>query len=145
MDKKPWNLFEYNLCYGLKTLIKKIFMAPFYGWVSTASRPQSQFEEAVYFLSLSSQKLVVLILSVSERWKTESTLEPPSGFEQGIKEREFLHKESPSSLRVEIPTQVLKLLSPLMRPLWKTAFLLLTLLRGCCQYLSIFLRVSLLH
>ena len=85
------------------------------------------------FLSLSSQKLVVLILS------------PPSGFEQGIKEREFLHKESPSSLRVEIPTQVLKLLSPLMRPLWKTAFLLLNLLRGCCQYLSIFLRVSLLH
>ena len=30
-----------------------------------------------------SQKLLVLILSTSEGWKTESTLEPPSGFEHG--------------------------------------------------------------
>ena len=32
---------------------------------------------------LSSQKFLVLILSTSERWKGESTLEPPSGFEHG--------------------------------------------------------------
>ena len=32
----------------------------------------SHFEEAVYFLPLSSQKLLVLILSTSEGWKAES-------------------------------------------------------------------------
>ena len=41
---------------------------------------ESHFEEAVYFLQLSSQKFLVLILSTSEGWKAESTLEPPSGF-----------------------------------------------------------------
>ena len=44
----------------------------------------SHFEEAVYFLPLSSQKFLVLISSTSEGWKAESTLEPPSGFEHGI-------------------------------------------------------------
>ena len=44
---------------------------------------QSHFEEAVYFLPLSSQKFLVLILSTSGGWKAESTLEPPSGFEHG--------------------------------------------------------------
>ena len=43
----------------------------------------SHFEEAVNFLPLSSQKFLVLILSTSEGWKAESTLEPPSGFEHG--------------------------------------------------------------
>ena len=43
----------------------------------------SHFEEAVYFLLLSSQKFLVLILSTSEGWKTESNLEQPSGFEHG--------------------------------------------------------------
>ena len=43
----------------------------------------SHFEEAVYFLPLSSQKFLVLILSTSKGWKAESTLEPPSGFEHG--------------------------------------------------------------
>ena len=38
----------------------------------------SQFEEAVYVLPFSSQKFLVLILSISEGWKAESTLEPPS-------------------------------------------------------------------
>ena len=36
-------------------------IAPFYGWGSTASRLESHFEEAVYFLPLSSQKLLVLM------------------------------------------------------------------------------------
>ena len=45
---------------------------------------QSQFEEAVYFLPLSFQKFLLLILSISEELKAESTLEPPSGFEHGI-------------------------------------------------------------
>ena len=43
----------------------------------------SNFEEAVYFLPFSSQKFLVLILSTSEGWKAELTLEPPSGFEHG--------------------------------------------------------------
>ena len=43
----------------------------------------SHFEEAVYFLSLGSQKFLVLTLSTSEGWKAESTLEPPSGFGHG--------------------------------------------------------------
>ena len=43
----------------------------------------SHFKEAVYFLPFSFQKFLVLILSTSEVWKVESTLEPPSGFEHG--------------------------------------------------------------
>ena len=43
----------------------------------------NHLEEAVYFLSLSCQKFVVLILSTSEGWKTELALEPPSDFEHG--------------------------------------------------------------
>ena len=39
----------------------------------------SHFKEAVYFLPLSSLKFLVLILSTSEGWKAESTLEPVSG------------------------------------------------------------------
>ena len=42
---------------------------------------QSHSEEAVYFVPLSSQKLLVLILSTTEGWKAESTLEPPTSFE----------------------------------------------------------------
>ena len=43
----------------------------------------SHLEEAVYFLWFSSQKFLVLILSTSEEWKADSTLELPSGFEHG--------------------------------------------------------------
>ena len=43
----------------------------------------SHFEEAVYFLPLSSQKFLVLILPTLEGWKADSTLEPTSGFEHG--------------------------------------------------------------
>ena len=48
-------------------LKKKTTLWPlFYGWDLTASRLQSHHEEAVYFLPLSSQKFLVLILSTSE-------------------------------------------------------------------------------
>ena len=43
----------------------------------------SHFEEAVYFLPLSSQTFLLLILPTSEGWKAELALEPPSGFEHG--------------------------------------------------------------
>ena len=55
-------------------------MVPFYGWGSTVSRLHRHYEEAVYFLPLSSQNFLVLIWSTLEGWKAESTLEPPSGF-----------------------------------------------------------------
>ena len=44
---------------------------------------ESHFEEAVYFLPLSSQKFLVLNLPTLEGWNAESNLEPPSGFEHG--------------------------------------------------------------
>ena len=43
--------------------------------------PQGYSEEAVYFLPLSSQKFLVLILLTFQGWKAKSTLGPPSGFE----------------------------------------------------------------
>ena len=46
----------------------------------------SHFEEAVYFLPLSSQKFLVLTLLTLEGWKAQSILEPPSGFEHGTPE-----------------------------------------------------------
>ena len=45
--------------------------------------PKHHFEEAVYFLPQSPHKFLVLILSTSEGWKVESTLEPPIAFKHG--------------------------------------------------------------
>ena len=61
---------------------KKNFKAPFYGWGSTVSRLKP-LRGGSLLLPLSSQKLLVLVWSTSEGWKTESTLEPLSGFEHG--------------------------------------------------------------
>ena len=47
------------------------------------TRGQSHFEEAVYYLPLSSQEFLVLILSTLEGWNAELALEPPNGFEHG--------------------------------------------------------------
>ena len=38
-------------------------MVNFYGWGSSASRSETHYEEAVYFLQLSSQKFLVLTVS----------------------------------------------------------------------------------
>ena len=54
-------------------------MAPFYGCGSTASRLEPLRRDSLLFI----MKLLVLILSTSEEWKAESTLEPPSGFKHG--------------------------------------------------------------
>ena len=45
----------------------KKFMTPFYGCGSTASRLNSHYKEAVYFLPLSPHGYLVLILSTLER------------------------------------------------------------------------------
>ena len=58
-------------------------MFPFFKDGAQLPQGWSHFEEAVYFLPLSSQKFLVLILLTSEGWKAESTLEPPSDFEHG--------------------------------------------------------------
>ena len=63
--------------------LNKNLMALFYGWCSAPSMLQSQGEEAVYFLPLSSQKFLVLIWSTSGGLKAESTLQPLSSFEHG--------------------------------------------------------------
>ena len=38
-------------------------MVQFYGWGSTASRLETHYKEAVYYLQLSSQKFLVLTVS----------------------------------------------------------------------------------
>ena len=38
-------------------------MVHFYGWGSTASRLETHYEEAVYYLQLSSQKFLILTVS----------------------------------------------------------------------------------
>ena len=60
---------------------KKNFMNPFYGWGSNASRLKPFQGGSLLFLI--SQKFMVLILSISEGWKAESTLVPCSSFEHG--------------------------------------------------------------
>ena len=57
-----------------KTLKKKNFMSPFYGWASTVSRLQSHYKKTVYFLSLRPREGLSLIWSTTERWKAELTL-----------------------------------------------------------------------
>ena len=59
-----------------RVIKKKNFMAPFYGWGSTASRLEQLRGGSLLF----STKLLVLILSTSEEWKAESTLGPPRIF-----------------------------------------------------------------
>ena len=70
-----------NLCSKMDIKKKTLLLL----FVDGVQLPQgySHFDEAVYFLPFSFQKFLVLFLSTSEEWKTESTLEPPSGFEQG--------------------------------------------------------------
>ena len=55
-------------------------MVPFYEWGSTTARLQSNYEDTVHFLPVSSQKFLLLIWSISEGWKTQLILEPYSGF-----------------------------------------------------------------
>ena len=57
---------------------KKNFMAPFKGWVSTASRLVSLQGGSLLFTTPLPD---ISGTSTAEGWKTESTLEPPSRFE----------------------------------------------------------------
>ena len=63
-----WYSVFYSLCGTFLFFEKKTttLWPLFYGWDLPASRLQSHHEEAVYFLPLSSQKFLVLILSTSE-------------------------------------------------------------------------------
>ena len=56
---------------------------------------QSHFDEAAYFIALSPQKFLVLILSTSEGWKATPTLEAPNGFDHetpGLGIQHFNHQ-----------------------------------------------------
>ena len=64
-------------------------MSPFYGWDSTISRVRSHYKDTVYFLPLSLQEYLELILSTLEGWKAASTLNPPSGFEPATPQLEM--------------------------------------------------------
>ena len=57
----------------LTGLFKKNFMAPFYGWGSTASRLQSHYKETVYFLPLSFQ---IFLVSFDQPRKDERLSRP---------------------------------------------------------------------
>ena len=75
----PTKAKKLDFPWKLKKLKNTNFIAPFYGCGSTASELQSHYEEAVYFLLLSSQRSLVLIWSTLEGQKAESNLEPPRG------------------------------------------------------------------
>ena len=62
---------------------KKNLMLPFNGWSSTVSRLEPRGGSLLFTTVYFFQKFLVLILSTSEGWNAESTLEPPSGFEYG--------------------------------------------------------------
>ena len=86
-------------------------MAPFYGWVSAASRLHSHYKEGVYFLPISSQIFLGLIWSISERWKSESTLEPQrhSGSEHGTPGTiPTVHLENPAPINMAEPLIFIK-------------------------------------
>ena len=55
ISSEPFNIFSWKFLQVFKN-----FMAPFYGSVLTLSRLQMHYEEVVYFLSLSLQKVLVL-------------------------------------------------------------------------------------
>ena len=58
-------------------------MVPFYGWGSTASRLEPLWGGSLLFTT-QFPEIPGRILSTSEEWKAEPTLEPLSSFEHGI-------------------------------------------------------------
>ena len=59
-----------------------------FNWLKDRATLRRQF---TFYHLYSSQKFLVLILSNSEGWKAELTLEPPSGFEHGTPGLEIQH------------------------------------------------------
>ena len=75
LESLAFLLIVVSLLEKKKLTLKKLY-GPFYGPFLTASKLEP-------LRGGSSQKFLVLILSTSGGWKAESTLEPPSGFENG--------------------------------------------------------------
>ena len=99
-------------------------MAPFYGWGSTASRLVPLRGGSVLF-TIKFQIFLVLILSTSEGWKAESTLEPPSGFKHenpGLDIQRLNHWAIAPLLRrliwAEMPENTLGDSDPIFYNLW---------------------------
>ena len=81
----PWIIHEYPcVCWedssNKKNKLYGLFF--FYGWGSTASRLEPLQGGSLLFTT-KFPEILVLILSTSEGWKAELTLEPPTGFEHG--------------------------------------------------------------
>ena len=66
-------------------------MSPFYGWGSTASRLEPLQGGSLLLFTTKFPEIPGTILSTSEGWTAELTLEPPSGFEPGIPELGINH------------------------------------------------------
>ena len=66
---------------GLQVKKKKKLYGPFLWMGFNCFKATATSRRQFTFLPFSSQNFLVLILSTSEEWKAESTLEPPSGFE----------------------------------------------------------------
>ena len=64
-------------------LKKKLYSAFFMDGVQLPQVYKSHYEEIVYFLTMRTQKFLVLKWSTLEGWKAEFNLEPPSSFELG--------------------------------------------------------------
>ena len=90
--KKPHNQYSWKFrAVVFRTKIKKLYCL--FLWMGcnclkakAISRRQFTFFHQVptKSLKLFTTKFLVLILSTSEGWMTESTLEPPSGFKHGV-------------------------------------------------------------
>ena len=65
-------------------------MASFYGWGSTASTLEPLWGGSLLFAT-KFPEFPGTHLSNSKGWKAESTLEPPSGFEQGTSGLKIQH------------------------------------------------------
>ena len=82
---KVFNAEEFHILKSIKVNCSdnnKLYN-PFLWMGLTVSRLQGRYEETVYFLPLSSREFLVLNLSTSEGWMSESTLERSSSFEIG--------------------------------------------------------------
>ena len=61
-------------------IIKKLYGS--FLWMGfSCFKTRATLRRQFTFITLSSQKFLILILSTSEAWKAESTLEPPNGFD----------------------------------------------------------------
>ena len=99
--KKAHNQYSWKFrAVVFRSKIKKLYCLLWMGFnclkAKAISRRQFNFFHQVptKFLKIFTTKFLVLILSTSEGWMTESTLEPPSGFKHGVRGLGIQHLNS---------------------------------------------------